>query len=160
MANKAFDTDLADRYKDRQGKRFEIEYKEGEFEGHSWTSIPVLEFLRGKPWNNLALCYVTGLRPDCIRVSTGCQTLDAWPNRVSVLLEDDGRTIHGIEMEVQVMLVPGVENGHDLDCKLDDPSYVHPEGLVAYHNVEVEEELAKMLMEEMRNDAKRREGLS
>jgi hypothetical protein len=76
----------------------------------------VLEFLWGQPWNNLALNYVTALRPSSIRVSTGCVTADAYTWRVTVILERDERTIKLIEQECDVGII-GAECGQDLRLK-------------------------------------------
>ena len=72
--------------------------------GHAggFACIPVLEFLRGLPWNNLARNYVTALRPSRIRVTEGIIKLDAVTWRVTVWLEEDGRTIHKIDQEVGI----------------------------------------------------------
>jgi hypothetical protein len=67
-----------------------------------YTSIPVLEFLWGLPWNNLARNFVTALRPSRIRVTDGPITLDAVKWRVTVYLEEDSRTIRRISQEVGI----------------------------------------------------------
>jgi len=78
-----------------------------------YTVIPVLEFLWGLPWNNLARNYVTALRPSRIRVTTGRITLDAVRWRVTVYLEEDARTIQKISQEVKISSW-GAWNGSDL----------------------------------------------
>lgn len=82
-----------------------------------WACIPVLEFLNGRPWNNMALNYVMGLRPSAIRVTTGAVTADSYCWRVTVHLELDERTIKRIEQEVQTMGV-GCRYGADLKLHL------------------------------------------
>jgi len=54
----------------------------------SHTSIKVLQFLYGLPWNNLALNYVHSLRPSCIRVTEDCVTCDAYNWRVTVYINN------------------------------------------------------------------------
>jgi hypothetical protein len=100
-------TDEADKYKVYHHREVD------KLEAYGWTSIPVLEFLNGRPWNNAALNTVHALRPSTIRVSTGCVTADAWSWRVTVILEDDERTIKRITQEVQVGL-HGCRNGWDV----------------------------------------------
>ena len=78
-----------------------------------YTEIPVLHFLWGRPWNNMALNYVMGLRPYRIRVTTGECTADACLWRVTVFLERDKRTIKRIEQEVQTWGI-GCRYGADL----------------------------------------------
>lgn len=87
-----------------------------------FTSIKVLEFLNGRPWDDIALAYVHGLRPDCIRVVIGEEKCNANTWRVTVYV-DDANKITGIRQEVEVWLPEGVENGHDLGqriCFVDD----------------------------------------
>lgn len=79
----------------------------------SSLSIKVLPELYGKPWNNAALNMIHGLRPSSLRVTTGEVYLDARPWRVTVMLEQDERTIRDITQEVTVG-VQGVRFGHDL----------------------------------------------
>lgn len=101
---KAFD--LADQYKIYHHKMYVKP------DGVGYTVIPVLEFLNGKPWDNMALNFVAALRPSSIRVTTGGVTCDASTWRVTVFVETDERTIRKIEQEVQVGL-HGIRNGHD-----------------------------------------------
>jgi len=82
-----------------------------------YTSIPVLQFLWGLPWNNLARNFVTALRPSRIRVTDGPVTLDAVKWRVTVWLEEDGRTIQEIKQEVGISSW-GVWNGGELTAQL------------------------------------------
>ena len=104
-------TDKADEYFSSWGK------EPSERKIVVWAVIPQLEFLWGQPWNNLALSYVTALRPSKIRVSTGNLTLDALTWRVTVILEKDNRTIKRIEQECDVNAI-GANCGQDLKLKL------------------------------------------
>jgi len=78
-----------------------------------FTSLSVLEFLKGREWDEVALSYVHALRPTFVRVTTGMMTCDwrAW--RVTVNL-DEKNTIESIEQEVEVALPEGVANGQEL----------------------------------------------
>lgn len=76
-----------------------------------WASIPVLQFLRGKPWDSLALRFVSGLRPSFIRVTNGWVTTDAHPWRVTVGLDETGDKIRDITQEMEF---DGPGNGHQL----------------------------------------------
>jgi hypothetical protein len=93
-----------------------VEYKQPE--SYGWSSIKVLEFLNGKPWDNVALAYVHSLRPSSIRVTTGCITLDSRIWRVTVFVDDDN-IIKYITQEVEVGLPDGVANGEALDDALN-----------------------------------------
>ena len=101
------DTQHADQYFHAQGV-------ESKTLGHSgFACLPVLEFLWGQPWDNLALSCVQALRPDAIRVTTGGCTTDWQPWRVTVDVRSDRRTIERIEQELEVPLYAG-RNGDDL----------------------------------------------
>jgi len=104
-------TDVADSYKVRHHKEFELSGSS------SFIKIDVLELLWGQPWNNLALRYVSSLRPSCLRVTKDWTTADAHSWRVTVYLEEDDRTIRKIHQEVEVDS-SGAINGHDLICQL------------------------------------------
>lgn len=82
--------------------------------GHGWqkhgengyTSIPVLQFLVGQPWDARALNMLQAVRPSSVLVlgknavvPGNCVT---W--RVTVMLEDDNRTIAAVAQEVDVGL--------------------------------------------------------
>lgn len=67
----------------------------------SYTVIPVLEFLKGTPYDDYAKAYIYGLRPSYVRVSTGCIKCDARANRVTVYVNDDN-IIEYIEQEINV----------------------------------------------------------
>jgi hypothetical protein len=106
------DADQADRYLEPQ------EYEAPDEIGYA--CIPVLEFLNGLPWDNMALCYAHAMRPSEIRVirPNHKQTTEAIRQRLTVHLDYDYRTILKIEQEVEVGLI-GVEHGHALHCELD-----------------------------------------
>lgn len=107
-----YETDEADKYLDHCGKDVEKSNK------IIWTVIPVLEFLYGQPWNNLALNYVMGLRPSAIRVTEGNITCDCHNWRVTVYLKNDKRTIKRIDQECELGCI-GAECGQDLKLKLE-----------------------------------------
>lgn len=100
-------TDLADAYEGSLGRFIKEPVSTG------YTVIPVLEFLNGKPWDNMALNYVHGLRPSALRVTTGEITCDSHIYRVTVYVGEDKRTIKRIEQEVRVGL-HGARCGSDL----------------------------------------------
>lgn len=108
-------TDYADAYLGRHGTTAVIPCDKNLV----WTVIPVLEFLNGRPWNNVALNYVMGLRPSTIRVTAGEVAADSYTWRVTVHLELDGRTVKHIEQEVQTMGV-GCRYGADLKLHLGE----------------------------------------
>jgi hypothetical protein len=103
------ETDKADEY--RIGHTFE--------DKKSWSggTIPVLQILWGQPWNNLAMNYIHALRPSSLRVATDGITLDSQAWRVTVWLEEDGRTIRNIDQEVD-LATRGAIDGHDLSLQL------------------------------------------
>jgi hypothetical protein len=76
-------------------------------------SIKVLEFLKGKPWNDVALGFVHSLRPTSIRVTDGTIKLDARPWRVTVTV-DEKDIIQEITQEVVVGLPDKVAHGSAL----------------------------------------------
>jgi hypothetical protein len=81
-----------------------------------FTSLEVLPFLKGLPWNNLALGYVHSLRPSSIRVTEGSVKLDARMWRVTVIVDKD-EIIQEITQEVEVGLY-GWQHGGALDDEL------------------------------------------
>ena len=108
------ETDLADKYLSDLGVSFD---RGGEW---GWTSIPVLEFVNGRAWNNAALIVVHSLRPSSIRVLVGGgRKANASNWRVTVALEDDGRTIAHITQEVEVGLT-GCRFGMDVDSYIKE----------------------------------------
>lgn len=109
-------TDHADRYLDPCGVA-PVDFTDRRV----YISIPMLEFLWGRPWNNVAVNYVMALRPSSVRATSGCVTADASSWRVTVYLEKDERTIRRIEQEV-VACGAGCRYGADL--------MLHKEGFV------------------------------
>ena len=87
------------------------------FGRRGFTSIEVLSFLKGHPWNDIALAYIHALFPSAIRVTNGDVTADAYLWRVTVTINEKG-VIEEISQEVQVGLPEGIANGHELDCAL------------------------------------------
>ena len=76
------------------------------FKSGSNVVIEVLPWLVDQPWNDLALAYITALRPSCIRFSRGEVFCDARSWRVTIPL-DSHDLIVGITQEVQVGLPDG-----------------------------------------------------
>lgn len=74
--------------------------------------IHPLEFLHGAPWDDLALAWVSALRPSRVRVISDAEQCDSQVWRVTVYVSDG--TITSITQEVSVGLPISVENGHDL----------------------------------------------
>lgn len=108
------ETDRADKYIHNHG------FVPEKTEMLCYTSIPILQFLWKKPWDNLSLGYVYAARPSCIRVikfghGTAC---DSWGWRVTISLEEDNRTISDITQEVSCV-PPSSMNGYELDRLLD-----------------------------------------
>lgn len=93
-----------------------VEYKQPVHCG--WGSIKVLEFLNGKPWDNIALAYVHSLRPSSIRVTKGSITLDSRIWRVTVFVDDDN-IIESVSQEVEVGLPKEVRNSEALGVALE-----------------------------------------
>jgi hypothetical protein len=133
---RAFETDEADHYRGSCGEGFQRPDRQ------VFPVLPMLEFLWGKPWDNLALNVVAALRPTSLRVVGHNDeiTLNSVMNRVTVWLEDDNRTIKEIDMEAVCGGI-GVNTGHDLMQKLrtrqvpTDPGkgphcYINPKGVV------------------------------
>jgi hypothetical protein len=107
-------TDDADQYLHTWGKAYELSsYALGQ------CDLPVLRELWGTPWNNFALGLCHSLRPSMLRVTTGETKSDARLYRVTVYLEQDGRTISRIEQEVDVGLY-GCRYGADVQSKLQE----------------------------------------
>ena len=112
-STECYDFIEADKYKDHCGK--ELLKRKASY-GH--TSIHILEFLWGQPYNNLALNYIVGLEPSSIRVTEDLCALDCRPKRVTVFLEEDKRTIRKICLEIKCGLI-GCDNGYDLQLKFN-----------------------------------------
>lgn len=104
-----------DHFRGHQGKRVPDQLTESS----SSMDLEPLTQLYGKKWGPEALSIVHSLRPSCIRVGD-IQTLDCWNDRVSVTLEDDNETIRSITMEVSVYLPDHIEDGHEMQCWMDD----------------------------------------
>lgn len=118
----AFGTDCADHYRSTSSLGVLLEHSAI---GSVCQSIEMLHFLSNLPWNNLALNYVLGLRPSCIRVATGEVTTDSVKDRVTVYLKSDNRTVARIEQEMWPGAI-GVKNGADLHNKLLDEAINGP----------------------------------
>lgn len=95
-------------------------------DSRGFTSIPVLEFLKGQPWDDRARNLVHALRPSSVRTSTGALNCDSQTWRVTVVLTQDRKTIRSITQEVEVGglgcgdRIPGVAVGehlHELGVK-------------------------------------------
>lgn len=99
-------------YINKQGHKYKPES-----EHFGWTSIKVLPFLTGRPWDVVALAFVHALRPSYIRVIEGAETLDAMTWRITVRLNNN-KTIREIEQEVEVWLPDGVVHSHALEHAL------------------------------------------
>lgn len=99
------------------GKTQSVEYPEQPNGSFSYTSIDVLPFLKGRPWDDVSLAYVSGLRPSYIRVVHGAMHCDARVWRVTVYL-DDKDLITDISQEVMVWLPEGVRHGSALSAAL------------------------------------------
>lgn len=91
----------------RQGRKYEPPDRRG------YTVINVLNFLKGRPWDDVALAYVHALRPSHIRVVIDGTQLDSQPWRVTVYLDDN--KIRAIHQEVEVGLPDGCKNGGGLN---------------------------------------------
>lgn len=90
------DRQHAEKYYGAQGEMVERHNRFG------YLSLPVLEFLWGQPWDDLALSCVMTLRPSSIRVTAGECTSDACCWRVTVYLNRDQSTIGSIDQEMEI----------------------------------------------------------
>lgn len=115
--------------KEKEMKTFKDYYtthleKFEKFDCTSSVLIDVLEFLRGRQWDDLVLAYVHALRPSSIRVTTGKIKCDARSWRVTIII-DDNNVIENITQEVEVGLPDGVAHGealkHALEYGIDSP---------------------------------------
>lgn len=79
----------------------------------SYLNIPVLEFLKGRKWDEIALAYCHAMNPTSIRVTSGLIKLDSRIGRITVYVDDENK-IEGIEQEVEIGLPEGVEDGYEL----------------------------------------------
>ena len=85
--------------------------------GRGFDTLAVLQFLRGKKWDALALAYVHSLRPSSIRVSKGEMTLDGMLWRVTVRVSDDDEILN-ITQEVEVGLTEPLSSAVHLRAAL------------------------------------------
>jgi hypothetical protein len=83
------------------------------FTKYGYTSIDCLEFLKGQPYDELAMGYVQSLRPSMVRICKDRATLDMRQWRVTIWL-DEKSNIKRIEQEVHVGLPDGIANAHEL----------------------------------------------
>jgi hypothetical protein len=93
VIDKLLSTDDADRYRGGNGKPYESP------DVYGGTTIEVLEFLKGMPFNNLIMAYVHGLKPSNVRVSYGEICCDAMNGRVTIFLTEDNK-IRRIDQEI------------------------------------------------------------
>ena len=96
-------------YFSSQGKPYQ------KFTATSSISLPVLQFLWGQPWDEIAKNFLPALRPSMVRVGS-IETLDAMAWRVSVHV-DKQNIIQQISQEVEVSC-NGAAHGHDLQMIL------------------------------------------
>lgn len=80
-----------------------------------FLGLPVLQFLWGQPWDQLAQNFVHSLRPSHVRVSDGDVKCDSQSWRVTVYVREG--MIVSMEQEVEVGLDGGFEHGHGLYCE-------------------------------------------
>lgn len=104
-----------DDYEEHDPERYRsigsVEYKPAP--SQCWLSVPICEFLYGKPWDNVALAYVSGAKPSSIRVTTGMVHLDSRVGRVTVFV-DDKNIITSIDQEQCVSVPETIVNGSAL----------------------------------------------
>ena len=93
-----------------------VEYKK-ETDRTGYTSIKILEFLKGHKWDDIALAYVHSSRPSCIRVTTNIVTCDAVLWRVTIIVDNDN-FILDISQEVEVWLPENIPHGFGLKTAL------------------------------------------
>ena len=89
------------------------EYIEVKTAHQSYTSISVLEFLNGLPFDDLAKVYISGLNPSSVRIIYDSEHLDARTDRVTVYL-DDNDTILKINQEIAIHLPDSIQHGEHL----------------------------------------------
>ena len=78
-----------------------------------YLSLPILHFLVGRTWDQLALNFVHSVNPKCIRVVVAEETTDAVCGRVTVRLDKDWK-ITSIDQECEVGLEGGYDHGQHL----------------------------------------------
>lgn len=91
---------------------------ESDFRGRGYTVIEVLQFLWEQPMNDIAMAYISALKPTYLVINGGEIACDARSGRVHVAVDKDGK-IKKIRQEVSIMLPPDIEHGYDLACQLD-----------------------------------------
>jgi hypothetical protein len=89
------------------------EYIEVKTDSQSYVSIIVLDFLNGKPFDDIAKAYISGLNPTSVRIIYDSEHLDARTGRVTVYL-DDNDIIEKISQEITVHLPESVRHGGHL----------------------------------------------
>jgi hypothetical protein len=84
------------------------------------TTIPVLEFLNGLPWNAITKNLLMALRPSTVRECWGEMKCDAYRWRVTVWLHGtkDYPLIRKIEQEVNVGLLGEFQHAVELEKTL------------------------------------------
>ena len=96
--------------------------------GKGYILIPVLDFLKGYPWGDVAKSFVFSLRPSAIRfVEEGQATRDD-SHRWRVTITVRANMIQHIEQEVEIGLVGTIRNGHDLRLRLKGTSWLEQFG--------------------------------
>lgn len=90
---------------------------------HGWTSIPVMQWLWGRLWDDDVLHMLTALRPSVVEVITGLETCDAvtWRVRVYVTEKMGGHVIDEIRQSVSVALPDGVKHGAGMTERMRIP---------------------------------------
>jgi len=86
---------------------------------YSFTSFQILEFLTGKPWDEVALACCTAFRPTYIRVTEGIINLDARTGRITVYIDENTKLIKKITQEVQVELPEKIVSGSALKYAIE-----------------------------------------
>ena len=97
-----------------QGKKYEPET-----DRRGYLSVEMLSFLCGRPWDEVALAYVSALKPSYIRVIryNDGQTMDGISDRVTVYLTES-LNIESITQEVEVCLPDRIAHGGALRLAL------------------------------------------
>jgi hypothetical protein len=94
-----------------------VPVSEADYDNVGYVVIEVLPFLKGRPWDEVALAFVTTLHPASIRVTEGTIKLDARVDRVTVYVDKEN-VIQGIEQECLVWLPESVEDGDALEKRV------------------------------------------
>lgn len=85
---------------------------------YGFCVLPVLPYLIGRRWDDIALAFVSSLKPESIRVTQGETKTDAITGRVTIYV-DQNYLIQEIFQEASVWLPDGVEHGDDLMSRID-----------------------------------------